>query len=85
MTRLAMPATPRQFALVLDADDPSYDEFVHCDPPTDPVLWWGTELAERAALFQVDADGRLHTAHFRDADSALARWSRLCPVKLTWP
>ncbi len=81
---LVMPAVPRQFALILDADDPDYDEYVRCVRPADPVLWWGAAFDERVVLFRIDRDGKLDTARHPDVDAALDRWSRLYPVKLAW-
>ncbi|MGA8114475.1 MAG: hypothetical protein WCA46_12480 [Actinocatenispora sp.] len=81
---LVMPALPKHFALVLDPDDPQYEEFVTIWKPTDPVMWWGSQFDGHAVLYRVTGDGRLDTAHHRDAGRAEARWSRLYPLKLEW-
>ncbi|MGA8115711.1 MAG: hypothetical protein WCA46_18785 [Actinocatenispora sp.] len=83
-TGLGMPAVPRQFALVLDEDDPTYDEYVQCFQPADRLMWWGVALDDGAVLIRRYDDGRLDTAHHRNADAALYRWSRLYPLKLEW-
>ena len=81
---LAMPAAPRQFALVLDEDNDQYADFVECCQPSDPVVWWGPETTERALLHRTRGDGRLDTATHLNAAAALERWERVYPVKLVW-
>lgn len=81
---LGMPVVPRLFALVLDEDDPTYDDYVTTFRPADRVLWWGNQLPDHAVLFRTHDDGRLDTAHHTDADSAEARWSSVYPLKLEW-
>ena len=83
-TVLAMPAAPRQFALVLDEDNDQYAEFVDCFQPADPVVWWGTETVERALLYRMRDGGWLDTATHVDAEAALERWERVYPLKLVW-
>lgn len=83
-TALAMPAPPRQFALVLDGDDADYDEFVSAARPDSPVLWWGCEVDGSALLYRPGGSGRLDTARHASADAALDRWNQLYPLKLLW-
>lgn len=81
---LAMPATPRQFALVLDEEDEAYADFVEWRRPADPVIWWGAELDGEVLLYRACDDGRLDTARHASPDAALSRWERVYPVKLVW-
>lgn len=81
---LAMPPTPRQFALVLDPDDARYDDFVTGCRPDTAVLWWGCEVDGRALLYRGGNDGRLNTARHACAEAALDRWSQLYPLRLSW-
>ena len=83
ITALAMPAAPRQFAIVLDEDDDQYAEYLDCCRPTDPVLWWGCAVDGRALLYRL-AEGRLDTSRHTSPESALAMWERIYPVKLVW-
>lgn len=83
-TTPTMPPAPRQFALVLDPDDPDYDEFVTAVRPADPVLWWGAAFGDRVVLYRDGTTGLLDTARHCDVDSALDRWSSLYPVRLQW-
>ena len=73
----------RQFALVLDEDNDQYADFVECCQPSDPVVWWGTETAERALLHRTRRRPARHR-HALNAAAALERWERVYPVKLVW-
>ncbi len=83
-TTVPMPAVPRQFALVLDEDDPDYGEYVAACQPDSRVVWWGCMVDGRALLYRFGEDGTLDTARSQDAELAEERWSQLYPVKLTW-
>ncbi len=82
--KLAMPAAPKLFALVLDEEDPDYAEFVAACQPTDRVVWWGTEFDGQAVLYRITPDGKLDTARSRDAALAEDRFNQVYPVKLEW-
>ena len=79
---LPMPAAPRQFALVLDEDDPEYRDCVRACGITDPVVWWGAELDDDTVLYRPRSDGGMDVAHHATPHDALARWERLYPLRL---
>ena len=81
---LAMPATPRQFALVLDESAEEYAECVAACGITDPVVWWGCEVHGRALVYRVGEDGRLDIGRHRSPQTALDLWERVYPLKLVW-
>ncbi|MGA8112325.1 MAG: hypothetical protein WCA46_01545 [Actinocatenispora sp.] len=84
VTPLVMPAVPRQFALVLDENDPDYEEYVRYRQPTNRLVWWGMAFTDNALLFRPYEDGRLDTARHSDVEAALDRWRRLYPLKVEW-
>lgn len=81
---VVMSEVPRQFALVLDADDPEYEEFVAACRPAGSVLWWGAALPTRALLYRVGPGGRAEVGWYGSAAAALARWRVAYPVRLAW-
>jgi hypothetical protein len=83
-TALVMPPVPRQFALVLDAGDPRYEEYVARSRPAHPVVWWGCQVDGWAVLYRLDRAGRLHAARFASLDRALSLWRALYPVRVAW-
>ncbi len=83
-TALAMPAGPRQFALVLDPHDPEYGEFVSTCRPNSPVLWWGAAFTSRALLYRLSAEGTPQYGCFSSPAQALATWRRAYPIRLDW-
>lgn len=81
---LAMPPSPRLFALVLDDTDDSYPDYVACCHPSSPVVWWGLHLDGEALLARHVPDGGIDTAHHLNPRHALNSWQRLYPLKLVW-
>jgi hypothetical protein len=84
LAELPMPPAPKQFALVLDPEDPEYAEYVAACQPPHAVVWWGCQLDGRTLLYQLDEAGRPHIARFNTVRRAVDLWERVYPVKLVW-